>query len=285
MITAKTAVLPLKTAERLIKLPDGIKRNELCELRLRMGRPATAVMISGRSVTCSKPLTKQDIEDCFGELCRYSVHSFKREIAEGYITLPEGHRAGFCGTAVIRGDGIETLRDISSINLRLAKEIKGCADGLYHAVFEKSLRSLLIVGAPLSGKTTVLRDLTRLLGERHKVALIDSRNELAACHGGAPQLDVGLNTDVLRGYPRAEGMEIALSTLSPEKNICDEIGGDISAIEQCIHCGVKLIATAHASSVEELSKRRDTAELIGSFDCIAVLCGKGQIAEIKGAAL
>lgn len=285
MITAKNAVLPLKAAERLIKLPDGIKRNELCELRLRMGRPATAVTISGRSVTCSKPLTKQDIEDCFGELCRYSVHSFRREIAEGYITLPEGHRAGFCGTAVMRDGDIETLRDISSINLRLAKEIKGCADELYHAVFEKSLRSLLIVGAPLSGKTTVLRDLTRLLGERHKVALIDSRNELAACHGGTPQLDVGLNTDVLSGYPKSEGMEIALRTLSPEIIICDEIGNDISAIEQCIHCGVKLIATAHASSVEELSKRRDTAGLIGSFDCIAVLCGKGQIAELKGAAL
>lgn len=285
MITAKNAVLPLKAAERLIKLPDGIKRNELCELRLRMGRPATAVMISGRSVTCSKPLTKQDIEDCFGELCRYSVHSFRREIAEGYITLPEGHRAGFCGTAVMRDGDIETLRDISSINLRLAKEIKGCGEALYHAVFAKSLRSLLIVGAPLSGKTTVLRDLTRLLGERHKVALIDSRNELAACHGGTPQLDVGLNTDVLSGYPKSEGMEIALRTLSPEIIICDEIGNDISAIEQCIHCGVKLIATAHASSLEELSKRRDTAGLIGSFDCIAVLCGKGQIAELKGAAL
>lgn len=285
MITAKNAVLPLKAAERLIKLPDGIKRNELCELRLRMGRPATAVMISGRSVTCSKPLTKQDIEDCFGELCRYSVHSFKREIAEGYITLPEGHRAGFCGTAVMRDGDIETLRDISSINLRLAKEIKGCGEALYHAVFGKSLRSLLIVGAPLSGKTTVLRDLTRLLGERHKVALIDSRNELAACHDGTPQLDVGLNTDVLSGYPKSEGMEIALRTLSPEIIICDEIGNDISAIEQCIHCGVKLIATAHASSLEELSKRRDTAGLIGSFDCIAVLCGKGQIAELKGAAL
>ena len=285
MITAKTAALPLKTAERLIKLPDGIKRNELCELRLRMGRTATAVTISGRNVICSKPLTKQDIEACFQELCRYSVHSFQREISEGYITLPKGHRAGFCGTAVIRGDGIETLRDISSINLRLAKEIKGCGEALYHAVFGNKLRSLLIVGAPLSGKTTVLRDLTRLLGERYKVALIDSRCELAACHDGAPQLDVGLNTDVLSGYPRAEGMEIALRTLSPEVIICDEIGNDFSAIEQCIHCGVKLIATAHASSLDELSKRHDTAGLVGSFDCIAVLCGKGQIAELKGAAL
>ncbi len=285
MITAKNTVLPLKNAERLIKLPDGIKRNELCELRLRADRPATAVTLSGKSIPCSARLSQQDIEACFQELCRYSVHSFQREISEGYITLPEGHRAGFCGTAVMRGGRIETLRDISSINIRLAKEIRGCAEALYHAVFSEGLRSLLIAGAPLSGKTTVLRDLARLLGEKYKVALIDSRCELAACHNGVPQLDVGLNTDVLSGYPRAEGMETALRTLSPEVIICDEIGGDISAIEQSIHCGVKLIATVHASSVGELSQRKGTAELISSFDCIAVLCGKGQIHEIKGAAI
>ncbi len=285
MITARNALIPLKNAERLIALPEGISRNELCELRLRAGRPAAAVTMSGRSIPCSPTLTKQDIEACFQELCRYSVHSFQREIAEGYITLPEGHRAGFCGSAVIRDGELETLRDISSINIRLAREIKGSGEALYHAVFAKGLRSLLIAGAPLSGKTTVLRDLTRLLGEKHKVALIDSRNELAACHDGTPQLDVGLNTDVLSGYPRAEGMEIALRTLSPEVIICDEIGNDISAIEQCIHCGVKLIATIHASSVEELSRRKAAAELIGAFECIAVLHGKGQISEIKGAAI
>lgn len=285
MITAKNAVLPLKNAERLIALPTGVSRNELCELRLRIGRPAVAVTVGGRSFPCSERLTKQDIEACFQELCRYSLHSFQREIAEGYITLPEGHRVGFCGSAVMRGESIETLRDISSINIRFAREIKGCGEALYHAVFASGLRSLLIAGVPLSGKTTVLRDIARLLGERHKVALIDSRNELAACHDGAPQLDVGLNTDVLSGYPKRDGMEIALRTLSPEVIICDEIEGDISAIEQCIHCGVKLIATVHASSLEELSKRKDTAGLLSAFDCIAVLCGRGRLAELKGAAI
>lgn len=285
MITAKNVVLPLKNAERLIKLPDNVSRSELCELRLRTGRPATAVTLNGRNIPCSPPLTAKDIDDCFQELCRYSVHSYQREIAEGYITLPEGHRAGFCGTAVMRGERLETLRDISSINIRLAREIRGCGEALYHAVFGNGLRSLLIAGAPLSGKTTVLRDVARLLGEQYKVALIDSRNELAACHDGTPQLDVGQNTDVLSGYPKREGMEIALRTLSPEVIICDEIGSDISAIEQCIHCGVKLVATVHASSVGELSRRRDTASLVSTFDCVAVMRGKGQISEIKGAAI
>lgn len=283
MIAVKNRTIPLKNAERLISIPCGISRGELCELRLRAGRPAVAVTISGKSLPCSAPLTRQDIEACFQELCRYSVHSFQREIAEGFITLPEGHRAGFCGTAVLRGGRIETLRDISSINIRIAHEIKGCAEALFRAVFGNGLRSLLIAGAPLSGKTTVLRDLARLLGDKHKVALIDSRNELAACHDGTPQLDVGLNTDVLSAYPRKEAMEIALRTLSPEIIICDEIGSDIGAIKSCIHCGVKLIATAHASSLEEVSRHFGNAELLNGFDSIAVLRGKGSIAELKGA--
>lgn len=281
MITVKNAEIPLKSAERLITLPRGIPRGQLCEVRLRVGRPAVAVSVSGASAPCSQALSAADIDGCFQELCRYSVHSFQREIAEGYITLPGGHRAGFCGTAVVRGGCVEALRSISSINIRIAHEIKGCAEALYRAVFSDGLHSLLIAGAPLTGKTTILRDLARLIGEKHKTALIDSRSELAACCDGAPQLDVGLNTDVLNGYPRAEGMETALRTLSPEVIICDELGGDTGAVKQCANCGVKLIATIHADSAQQLMQGRETAELCGAFDFIAVLRGKGEIAEIK----
>jgi len=283
MITAKSADIPLQSAEKLIKLPNGFRRSELCELRLRSGRPAVAVTADGRLIPCSETLTKQDIEDCFGELCRHSIHSFSREIAEGYITLPNGHRAGFCGTAVMSGEKLQTLRDISSINLRFAREIKGCAEALHHIVFRNRLCSLLIAGKPLSGKTTVLRDLARLLAEKHRVALIDSRNELAACFGGVPQLDVGVNTDVLSGYPKREGMEIALRTLSPEIIICDEIGSEYDAVIQCAHCGVKVIATIHAASIEELSLNQNTKQLLEAFDCTVVLSEKGSIKELKGA--
>lgn len=281
MITVKNAEIPLKSAERLITLPQGIPRSRLCEIRLRVGRPAMAVSVSGTSVPCSRTLSAADIDGCFQELCRYSVHSFQREIAEGYITLPGGHRAGFCGTAMVRGGCVEALRSISSINIRIAHEIKGCAEALHRAVFSDGMRSLLIAGAPLTGKTTLLRDLARLIGENHKVALIDSRSELAACCDGAPQLDIGLNTDVLNGYPRAEGMETALRTLSPEVIICDELGSDIGAVKRCANCGVKLIATIHADSAQQLLRGKETAELCGAFDCIAVVRGKGEIAEIR----
>ena len=279
MITAKSIGLPLKTLEGLVRQGE-IPRSELAEIRLRAGRPAVAVSVNGRSCVCSRAVTREELESCFMELCRYSVHSYAREIAEGYITLDGGNRAGFCGTAVIKDGRLASLRDISSINLRIAHEAKGCAIPLYNAVFEPLPHSLLICGKPMSGKTTLLRDLARLIGEKRKVALIDSRGELAAVCGGVPKLDVGLNTDVLNGYPREEGMSIALRTLSPEVIMCDEIGGDFHAIEQCISCGVKLVATVHAGSVDELLRRNETARLIKLFDYAALLSDKGRISRI-----
>ncbi len=280
MITARTAEIPLKAASQLIHIPTGINRNELTEIRLRAGK-RSMLTVSGRCIPCSDVLSREDIERCFQELCRYSVHSYAKEIAEGYITLPEGHRVGFCGTAVISSDRIDTLKDISSINIRIAREIQGCADELYCTLFQNGLCSLLIAGKPMSGKTTVLRDLARLLGYEHRVALIDSRNELAAVYKGIPSLDVGENTDVLTGYPKYEGMLTALRTLSPEIMICDEIGGDADAVMQCINCGVKLIATAHADSIDELSRRPDTAALLPMFQYAAVLSDRGRLSDIK----
>ncbi len=286
MIAARTLDIPLKTAAGLLKLPQNA--GQICELRLRAGRRAAAVLTDGRMLSCSDTLTRDDLEACFQELCRHSVHSYAREIAEGWITLPEGHRAGFCGTAVIQDGRLSSLRDISSINIRIARQIKGCADELYHSVFGNGLRSLLIAGRPMSGKTTVLRELSRLLGERHKVALIDSRNELAAVYRGTPSLDVGDHTDVLSGYPRTEGILIALRTLSPDIILCDEISGDAASIEHCMNCGVKLLATIHAASAEELYADEATRHIADSFDCIAVLSGRGSLAQLrrrKGAAL
>lgn len=280
MIAVRTFDIPLKTAAGLLKLPSqGMER--LCEIRLRAGRRAAAVMSDGRIASCSDTLTREDIEACFQELCRHSVHSYAREIAEGCITLPEGHRVGFCGTAVMQEGRLATLRDISSMNIRIAREIKGCGEELFRAVFSGELRSLLIAGKPMSGKTTVLRDLARLLGERRRVALIDSRNELAAVHRGTPCLDVGENTDVLSGYPRTEGILIALRTLSPDIILCDEISGDTASIEHCMNCGVKLLATIHAASVSELYSDERTRHIAESFDSIAVLGSRGSLTELR----
>ncbi len=280
MIAARTTEIPLKSAERLVRLP-ALCGARLCELRLRAGRRAAAVLSDGRMLGCSEVLSREDIEACFRELCRDSVHSFAREISEGCITLEGGHRAGFCGTAVVSGGRLETLRDISSINLRFAREVRGCGEELFRAAFGEGLRSLLIAGPPMSGKTTVLRDIARLLGERHRVALIDTRGELAACCHGVPSLDVGEHTDVLSGYPRSEGILIALRTLSPDIILCDEISGDTEPLEHCMNCGVRLVATIHAGSLGELLGDELTRRCALGFGSAALLRDRGVLADFR----
>ncbi len=277
MITVKSQEIPLKTAAAKIRL-NGLG-GEAAEIRLRAGRRAVAVTAEGAMRECSEPFTAEDIADCFAELCRYSVHSYVNEIAEGYITLDGGHRVGICGTAVMKDGKIETLRDISSLNIRIARQVKGCAEELYRGIFDRP-HSLLLAGEPMSGKTTLLRDLTRILGERHKVTLIDSRNELSACVRGMPTLDIGRHTDVLCGCPKSEGIMLALRSMSPEIIICDEIGRDHAAVEQCLFCGVKLIASAHAGSIRELKRRRGIAELLPMFEYTAVIGVKGRLSEV-----
>lgn len=278
MITVKNQEIPLKTAAAKIRL-SGF-RGDLAEIRLRAGRGAVAVTAEGVMHTCSEPFTAEDIANCFAELCRYSVHSYAAEISEGYVTLDGGHRVGICGTAVMRDGKIETLRDISSLNIRISRQVRGCAEELYGRVFDRP-RSLLLAGKPMCGKTTLLRDLTRLLGGRYKVTLIDSRNEISACIRGTPTLDIGQHTDVLCGCPKSEGILLALRSMSPEIIICDEIGRDHKAVEQCLFCGVKLIASAHAGSIAELKRRSGIAELLPMFEYTAIIGEKCRLTELR----
>lgn len=277
MIAAKNIrTVPLRFAAGKISLPQG----SIAEIRLRTGRSACAVMTDGRLVKCSAPFSRQDIGECFLELCGNSVHSFAREISEGYITLPGGHRVGFCGTAVEQGGRLSTLKDISSLNIRFAREVRGCAEELCARAFSGGLCSLIVCGKPLSGKTTVLRDIARILGDTRRVAVVDTRGEIAGVYGGVPALDIGENTDVLNGYSRGEGIMCALRSLSPEVIICDEIGGDAEEIRQCMNCGVKLIVSAHAGSIRELMSRPALQELLPLFERAALLEERGRLSEL-----
>lgn len=264
-----------------IDLPKKVRvcgaMSEIAEIRLRAGRPAVSVDMNGAMKICSERLSVDDIADYFAEVCRYSVHSYQDEIAEGFVTLDGGHRVGICGTAVRENGRITFLKDISGLNIRVAHAVRGCSNELLERVGECSL---LIAGKPLSGKTTVLRDLARQLGERRRVTVIDSRGEIAAAVHGLPSYDIGLNTDVLSGCGKSEGIMLALRSMSPEFIICDEIAHDEKAVEEALYCGVKIIASVHAGSAAEIRSRLGSmAEL---FDVAAVLGGRGRILEIFG---
>lgn len=289
---------------KLLQIPDALKK-DVQEVRIRAQKPLMLICTgqtlfltpSGRT-TCIYgdglySVTKGEVEESFRIICGYSVHAHKDEIINGYITLPGGHRAGLCGTASAENGRIIGVRNVSSINLRIARQIKGIAGDIVDS-FSRTGRvdSLLIAGAPSSGKTTVLRDLTLQLscgglGRYLKTVIVDERGELAAVYNGAVQNDVGINCDVLDGYPKGRGIMLALRTLSPDVIVCDEIGGedDIRAIEEGVNTGVSFLATVHAGSETELLQRKQIRLLLetGAFGKVALLKGRqepGRVREI-----
>lgn len=272
------------------KLSDGFF-DEIQEIRLRVNRPAAvSVKNSIRYITADGQLTynpefgviadSRDLQKTFEAVCQYSVHSFQREITEGFVTVRGGHRVGICGTSVVRDNTVENVKNISSVNFRIAREVKGCADELYRKIFGEGLGNVLIAGTPGSGKTTMLRDLARILGGRYKTAVIDERGELAAVMNGIPQNDVGINTDVFDGYSKPLGIMTALRVMSPQIIICDEIGSeeDFNALYQASNSGVCVAASIHSADMDEL-KRKGIA--LDMFKNVAVLSDCGNLGHIS----
>lgn len=261
----------------------------ISEIRLRVNRPVSVssfgknyYVTENGGLTSHKSLGivagKNDITECFRAVCDYSVHSYKKEISEGFITLEGGNRVGISGTAVACGQEIETLKYINGLNFRIAGQVKGCAEKICSRLYDKTPVSLLIIGPPLSGKTTILKDICRILGEKYRISVIDERSEIAAVYHGEPQNDIGTFTDIFDGYPKGEGISSAVRVMAPEIVICDEIGGksDCDAILDSVNSGVKFIASVHGRSFDEVLKRSNISGLIsnGMFQ-YGVLLGAG----------
>lgn len=213
-----------------------------------------------RSVIC----TSQDMEYIFNSVCDDSVHSYARELKEGFITVNGGHRVGLCGTAVVNEKGMKTIKNISSMNFRIAHEVRGCSDYFFSTFLREFPCGILVAGAPGSGKTTFLRDLCRNFSYDRRVSVIDERSEIASVSMGKAQNDIGEKCDVFDGYPKKEGIITAIRVMSPEIIICDEIGtdDDIKAIINSSNTGVNVIASVHAGNKEELYMRKNIMKLI-----------------------
>lgn len=269
--------------QQLSGTPQNVK-NAACEIRVRAGKPLIIETLGERYICGQHKASAEEIYSCIKHFCDFSLYSYERELAEGWITLRGGHRAGFSGTAVVRGGKIDNIREISSLNVRIARENIGAADGLMRTALCGDLKGLLIIGKPMSGKTTVLRDCCRQLSANHKTAAIDERGEIAAVYNGVPQNDTGINCDVLCGYPKKDGIMQALRSLSPEYIISDETGDEYRELAECAGKGVKLILTAHCGSIDEASQNRTVSFLTENKAVnYAALLGSGsETGIIKG---
>lgn len=276
MGTTKIEDLLLYFSEDVRKVLSPYKScGNITEIRLRTNRGVSLRIGCENILLSGYIVSKEDIEYSFKAICNYSVYSYSRELSEGFITLKGGHRVGICGTAVTENGKVNNINYISGLNFRIASEHKGVADKIMSDIFDKEKCGIIIAGAPLCGKTTVLRDLCRQLGNKYKVSLIDERGETASVYKGAPQNEIGDFTDVFDGYPKSEGILMAIRTMSPDYIFVDEIGteDDYNAIFHSVCCGAEIIATAHASSITALKKRENINKLLktGAFRYIVFL--------------
>jgi stage III sporulation protein AA len=290
-------ILPLLAPRlgQLIRLAVRRLTAPLEEIRVREGRPLQLVFAgSDAFVLPDGALTPDptraatpdhdDLLRTFQLMAQGSVYAWEDEVRSGFLTLRGGHRVGLAGRAVTEEGRIRTLKQVASLNIRIAREVQGAAGPLLPRVLKAGRPlSTLIISPPQAGKTTILRDLVRQIStgvpalglKGCKVGLVDERSEVAGCAAGVPQRDVGPRTDVLDGCPKAEGLMLLIRALSPDVVAVDEIGrtADADAVMEALHAGVAVLATAHGHGLEDIGRRPALAALLqaGAFQRAAIL--------------
>lgn len=271
-------------------IKQGIKEaTALNEIRLRTGMPvyvkykAREHMLATNGLcdqngTAKIVFTESMMKETIEYISNYSLYALEEEVGHGFITILGGHRAGICGRAVIVDGRVKTIRNISSINIRVAHEVYGCSTKVMQYLFNKdSFVNTLIISPPGAGKTTLLRDIVRTLSEKgYTVGISDERSEIAAVYQGVIQNQLGTRVDVLDGCPKNLGIEMLIRSMSPEVIAVDEIGtkNDVHALKLAAVSGCKVIATAHGAGIEDVKRNTALAELIEQGYFKRVVCLK-----------
>lgn len=270
-------LLPTALAQEINRLATG-RRDGLSgirEIRIRRGGVCT-VLIGSENIRLFSSVDKEETEALVDRLLDGALYAHRDSIAEGYVSLDGGIRVGICGSAAYDGDRLVGVSNMRSLLFRIPSGECEFADELYELYLSGIGSGMLIYSPPGVGKTTALRSLASLVGSGKipkRVAVIDERCEFS-------EEDYrGCEVDILKGYKRREGIEIATRTMSPDLIMIDEIGADdADAILGVIKCGIPLIATAHAASREELLLKKS---LIGLFNCSAfdMIVGISRVGE------
>lgn len=280
------ALLPVRLRTAALSLPLE-RKAETEELRLRIGRPLHLTTPRGEEALPQTMVTRSDLEQVLDRATEYSRYAAAETIRHGYVTAAGGFRVGLCGTALSGGQQVESVRDVSSLSIRIPRVREGTALPILPELLENGAPvSTLVLSPPGGGKTTLLRDLVRLLSQGTalcppcRVALVDERGELAAVHRGRPQLEVGSHTDVMDGCPKHLAVPMLLRAMTPQVIALDEVAlpADVEAVRAAAGCGAALLATVHAASLPELESRPVGQALLdcGIFRRAVLMEGRGQ---------
>jgi stage III sporulation protein AA len=289
------------------KAPSELKSQAL-EIRIRQSRPLALVTPAGLVFICPsgepamEPKQGHEVtaEECrltLQVMTRSSVYMVEDQLLQGFLTLPGGHRVGVFGTGYVEKGELQVVRDIGQFNIRIARELPGVAAPILPTLLDRHgrFRSTLIVSPPGCGKTTLIRDIARQLSwgksgywPRHTVSIVDERSEIAAVWQGVPQTDCGPCTDILDGYPKTEGIMMAIRALAPDVLVTDELGttADAMAVLEAGTAGIAVLASIHGDSFENVQKRAGGRLLVksGLFECLVILSrrrGPGTLEKVQ----
>ncbi|WP_373898374.1 stage III sporulation protein AA [Haloimpatiens sp. FM7315] len=276
--------------KKTLELPD---LDKLQEIRIRVEKPVI-FQIQNKEIITDYKAQEEDLKTMLQRFSNYSIYAFEEEIKQGYMTIKGGHRIGICGNCVLESNTVKTIKNISSINIRICREVKGCANNLMTKIIENNdLLNTIIISPPKCGKTTLIRDIARNIsnGIRNysftgkKVCIVDERSEIAGCYSGVPQMDVGIRTDVLDNCPKNQGILMAIRSMGPEVIVCDEIGTykDVENIVLALNSGVKVVTTIHGYNEEDLFRRSVFKEIINNkvFSKAVVLSNRKGVGTIE----
>lgn len=264
-----------KTIRRIIE-EEKFVFEKLQEIRLRLGKPL--IVLYGNK-EWKLPLKKeakylvseQDIKETMDYISHYSLYAYDSELRQGFLTVEGGHRVGTAGKVILESGKVKNLQYISSLNIRVTHEVKGCADKIMkYITCNQNVCHTLIISPPGCGKTTLIRDIIRQISDGNEyvkgctVGVVDERSEIGGCYRGVPQNDLGMRTDILDCCPKSEGMLMLLRSMSPDVIAVDEIGTieDLHSVEYAMQCGCKMIASIHGKDMEEAKQKPILGDMI-----------------------
>lgn len=267
-------------------LKSGGSKN-VTEIRLRAGRNI-AIRFGKVEQILSTIITVEDILGVLVGMSKHSLYSVQNDINKGFLTIKGGHRVGITGQVVMEGESIKNIKNINGMNIRVARQVKGCSDKIIESIIdsENVVKNTLIVSPPGCGKTTILRDSIRKISDKGKnVGVIDERGEIAAVYNGLAELDIGARTDCISFCPKHIGIKMLIRSMGVDVIATDEIGSieDISAIREAALSGVNFLFTMHGSSFQEVLKNKWIKELIdeGIFDTIVILSNRKGVGTVE----